>query len=65
MIPDTYPPDQLLYTQAQAARALGVSRRTVERWLASGTLDAIRIEGGVRRIPAASLRRLVETAVRS
>ena len=38
-------------TQAEAARAYGVSVRTVRRWMASGRLPSRRFKSGRRRLP--------------
>lgn len=42
-------PDPELVSPSEAAHALGVTRRTVYRWLKSGELDGRKI-GGVWRI---------------
>lgn len=52
--------DRLAYSLAETARLLSVSKRTVERLLASGTLAAVTI-GGHRRIPRSELYRLLDT----
>jgi excisionase family DNA binding protein len=44
----------------QAAALLGVSHRTVQLWVESGTLDAWKTAGGHRRIALASIERHVE-----
>ncbi len=44
-----------LLTTAQAAAALGVSERTVRRYLSSGLLTCRRLPGGHYRIPAEAL----------
>lgn len=48
---------KLAYRPAEAAAALGVSPRTLQRWMRSGRI-ASRREGGVRLIPAAELARV-------
>jgi excisionase family DNA binding protein len=44
----------------QAATMLGVSHRTVQLWVESGTLEAWKTAGGHRRIALASIERHVE-----
>ncbi|SDD49516.1 DNA binding domain-containing protein, excisionase family [Massilia sp. PDC64] len=44
----------------QAAAMLGVSHRTVQLWVESGTLEAWKTAGGHRRIALASIERHVE-----
>lgn len=44
----------------QAAALLGVSHRTVQLWVESGTLEAWKTAGGHRRIAVASIERHVE-----
>jgi excisionase family DNA binding protein len=44
----------------QAASMLGVSHRTVQLWVESGTLEAWKTAGGHRRIALASIERHVE-----
>lgn len=46
------------YSLDEAAGALGVSKRTIHRLLAAGTLSAVRIGSSRRRIPASELERL-------
>lgn len=43
----------------EAADALSVSRRTIERMIASGQLHSVKMRG-LRRIPAAELERLLD-----
>lgn len=50
-------PDALGFTIAEAANAMGVSRRTVERWIHDGHLAVFR-RGRVVRVPEASIARL-------
>ncbi|MEC9065709.1 MAG: helix-turn-helix domain-containing protein [Pseudomonadota bacterium] len=52
-------PEPLSYRVNDAARALGVSRRTVERWIEGGTLRATKV-GRMTLIPAASVRAVVD-----
>ena len=47
--------DKLLYTPAEAAHALGVSRSTLYVLMANGDVPSVRI-GSSRRIPADGLR---------
>lgn len=51
--------DKLLYTPAEAARVLGMSRTNLYRLLGSGEVESLKI-GGLRRIPAAALGEYVE-----
>jgi len=44
----------------EAAAVLGVSHRTVQLWVESGTLQAWRTAGGHRRITYASVNRLID-----
>jgi excisionase family DNA binding protein len=46
-------------TLDEAADALGVSRRTVERLVATNALRSVKIRGA-RRVPAAEIERLLE-----
>ena len=50
--------DKLLYTPAEAAHALGLSRSTIYVLMANGQVPSVRI-GNSRRIPAEGLRRYV------
>jgi excisionase family DNA binding protein len=50
----------MVITVDQAASALGVSTRTVERMIASGELFSTKV-GGSRRIPVSELQRLAGT----
>lgn len=47
------------YTRQEAAAFLRVGLRTINRYLANGTLASHKV-GGRRLIPAAALRRLVD-----
>jgi len=48
-----------VYTTREAARRLGVSLRTVQLWVESGTLPAWKTMGGHRRISRAAVDRIV------
>ncbi len=48
-----------VYTTREAARRLGVSLRTVQLWVESGTLPAWKTAGGHRRIARDAVERLV------
>ena len=49
------PASEELLTLPEAARRLGVSPRTVQRWVAMGQMDAIRVGASRRvRLPAGS-----------
>ena len=50
----------MLYSPAEAASALGIGRTKLFELLSSGAIESLRI-GTLRRIPAASLHRYVET----
>ena len=54
MTPDTPAPDRWLMIM-DAAREVGVSRRTIYNWLAQGKLETQRTAGGSIRILARSL----------
>jgi excisionase family DNA binding protein len=47
---------------AEAASLLGVTRRTVERWIADGTLRSIKIGQRTRRIPSDAIADLLDQA---
>ena len=49
-----------LYTPEEVAELLRVSPRTVQRWLAQGKLQGVKV-GRLWRIPKASLDRFLET----
>jgi MerR family transcriptional regulator, light-induced transcriptional regulator len=49
----------LTVSAGEAARRLGVSPITIQRWVDSGTLNAERTAGGHRRIYVTELRRLI------
>jgi excisionase family DNA binding protein len=55
------PPARLTYRVDEVAAMLGVCRRTVERAIAEGKLEARKVLG-VTLIPAASVNALLETA---
>ncbi len=43
----------------EAARILGVSVRTIQRWDKSGKIKCIRTLGGKRRVPESEIRRIL------
>lgn len=45
---------------AEAAKHCGVSRRTVQRWLALGELPAVKFGKRTTRIPSAAVRAFIE-----
>lgn len=47
-----------------AARAIGVSARTLRRWTSIGVIRAVRIGGGRPMYPRAELERVIAEAVR-
>ncbi|TQK11874.1 response regulator [Herbaspirillum sp. SJZ107] len=49
------------YSTAEAAKILGVSHRTIQLWVESGTLQAWKTAGGHRRITSISVDRVMET----
>lgn len=51
-------PDRLTYRPAELARALGVEKSTVYRWMESGVVPSVKIEG-VRLIRAEDVRALL------
>jgi len=51
---------EAFYSTAEAAKILGVSHRTVQLWVESGTLQAWKTAGGHRRIAASSVEKLLE-----
>lgn len=54
---------RLLMRPAEAARMIGVSRAKVYELIASGSLPAVRIDGGrLIRVPLAALNHLSEQA---
>jgi len=54
--------EQAFYRAREIADQLGVTVRTVRRWIADGTLPSIRI-GGARFVAKADLGRLVGTSL--
>ena len=50
-----------IYTTATAARACRVCPRTIAKWFDTGLIGGYRLPGGDRRIPAAELRKFMET----
>ena len=51
-----------MVSAGQAARRLGVSPATIQRWVDAGTISAVRTIGGHRRIPASEIRRILAEA---
>ena len=49
------------YSTAEAAKILGVSHRTIQLWVESGTLQAWKTAGGHRRITSTSVDKVMET----
>lgn len=49
---------ELLLSAGEAASTLGVDRRTLRRWVASGRLEAVRTPGGHFRFPASAVSAL-------
>jgi excisionase family DNA binding protein/PAS domain S-box-containing protein len=49
-------------TTGEAARLLGVTSQTVINWMESGRLPFLRVERGRRKVRAADLRALIESA---
>jgi excisionase family DNA binding protein len=48
------------YSTAEAAKILGVSHRTIQLWVESGTLQAWKTAGGHRRITAVSVEKVLD-----
>ena len=48
------------YSTAEAAKILGVSHRTIQLWVESGTLQAWKTAGGHRRIASTSVDKVME-----
>jgi excisionase family DNA binding protein len=48
------------YSTAEAAKILGVSHRTIQLWVESGTLQAWKTAGGHRRITSTSVDKLLD-----
>lgn len=46
------------YTTGEAARILGISFRTIKRWIYSGKINAVKTAGGHYRIPKETIDRL-------
>lgn len=49
-----------LWTAAETAQQCGVSRRTVQRWLALGELPAVKFGKRTTRIPSVAVRAFIE-----
>jgi len=47
------------YTMREAAKILGVSVRTIQRWDKAGKIRCIRTPGGRRRVPESEIRRIL------
>jgi putative molybdopterin biosynthesis protein len=56
-LPETSPVG-MIYTTDEVAQLLKVSRRTVQHWIRTGQLKALRV-GGEYRVEAEELRRFV------
>ena len=52
-------PPATLFTTPEIARSFRVSTRTVDRWIASGTIRSVKV-GGRRLVPVSEVRRLTE-----
>lgn len=50
-------------TLTQASAYTGLSRRTIQRYVASGKLPSIKDEAGVRQIPVSSLKQHVKDEI--
>ena len=53
-----------LISYAQAAKKLGVSKRTFAAWVAGGRIPTVRLPGRVRRVRPADLDAFVAAGVR-
>lgn len=51
---------EAFYSTAEAAKLLGVSHRTIQLWVESGTLLAWKTAGGHRRITSTSVEKVLE-----
>ncbi|RDD53415.1 MAG: IS607 family transposase [Candidatus Korarchaeota archaeon NZ13-K] len=47
------------YTMREAAKILGVSVRTIQRWDKAGKIGCVRTPGGKRRVPDSEIRRIL------
>ena len=56
--------EKQFYSVTEAAAYLNISRRTVQRWVYSGKLPAVKI-GSKNQIPAEELQRLIDAGQRS
>jgi excisionase family DNA binding protein len=50
----------MLMTIDQAAAALAVSRRTVARWIAAGTIPSVRLPGRLVRVTVRDVQALIK-----
>jgi excisionase family DNA binding protein len=50
--------NQLFYTRNQVAKIIGITPRTVDRWIGKGTLKRVKV-GGIVRIPHSSLDKVL------
>jgi excisionase family DNA binding protein len=55
--------DRLLYPPEEAARRLGISRRTLYQLLRDGKLRSVRVEKRARRIPNSALLEYVDALI--
>lgn len=52
--------EKLMYSTAEAAEALGISTRTMARWIKDGRIKAVRMGGRIWRISVEEIRRITE-----
>jgi excisionase family DNA binding protein len=51
--------NEVLLGAGEAARRLGVSPATIQRWVDGGVLSSVRTDGGHRRVPVSEVRRVL------